>query len=365
MNFLYLTKSGRNVQIVAYNDVTNQARNFFEDSSNVELIFNLYNYRVTLNIKGNFSFTTDNVVDNDVLYIDSGSGQVLIKDSGNFNAQYSLLFLNGGSVPSTPQNLQDTLNNGTSASNSSGNNSISLLSDNFGANVDIIINPNEPEILLHDKNSGITNRFFNTGFVSEKDDLSYIVKGDCDEGSLSVEDVPKAKTSIFPGYILTRDNQAGRDYRVDFPTNSQQNVSFPPDQSGTLQIRSLKKVLYKIYKSFAPYPTILYNCSFFGTQNFANFPFATMTPISTGVYQISFTNLDFPVGAFPTIFVNPNGSLWNPSYTCNIYPIDFFWVNPSIILTFYQNGIPVDILGNGSTPLNDFCIDLTLEYSIL
>jgi len=94
-NTLLLTKQGRNISIVAIDDTT-RVRYFFEDSSNVELIYNVYNNRVTLNIKGNFSYTTDDISGGGVLSIDSGTGAVDITNYNDFQINYTLLFLNTG-----------------------------------------------------------------------------------------------------------------------------------------------------------------------------------------------------------------------------------------------------------------------------
>ena len=246
MNFLYLTKSGRNVQILAYDDVTNQARNFYEDSSNVELIYNLYNNRVTLNIKGNFNFTTDDIINNDVLYIDSGSGQILIKDNGNFNAQYSLLFLSGGSGPITTPNLQAVLNQGNSGDSSGGTNEL-VISDNAGGYT----------IDMQGYGAIIENTFNDGGnlYRATTTPLNYHLidfvnnaEITIDSQALKVEvsDNLKNSVGIYSDHITSHDNHSGTNYVVSFPANSQQNVSFP-DDSGTLQIKSyFKKIIFTL-----------------------------------------------------------------------------------------------------------------------
>ena len=96
-----LTKLGKNVQVVFYNPDNDNTQIFQEDSANVECNYNNLSNRLTVSIKGGPTATTTNIIDNDILYINSGSGDILIKSYADYLVNYALLFLNGG-TPSAP-----------------------------------------------------------------------------------------------------------------------------------------------------------------------------------------------------------------------------------------------------------------------
>jgi hypothetical protein len=91
-----LTKLGRNCQVVFYNTVNNNTQTFQEDSANIECNYNVLNDVVSVAIKGRTQATTTSIVDNDVLYINTGTGDILIKTYSEFLINYALLFLNAG-----------------------------------------------------------------------------------------------------------------------------------------------------------------------------------------------------------------------------------------------------------------------------
>ena len=90
-----LTKLGRNCQVV-FNNSNGNTQTFQEDSANIECNYNQINDFVTVAIKGKTTETTSSIVFDNVLYINTGSGDVLIKTYEDFLINYSLLFLNSG-----------------------------------------------------------------------------------------------------------------------------------------------------------------------------------------------------------------------------------------------------------------------------
>jgi len=91
-----LTKLGRNCQVVFYNTDNANTQTFQEDSANIECTYNVLNDVVSVAVKGRTQATTTSIVDNDVLYINTGTGDILIKTYADFLINYALLFLNAG-----------------------------------------------------------------------------------------------------------------------------------------------------------------------------------------------------------------------------------------------------------------------------
>ena len=82
-----ISKAGKNVNIQITTS-ENTTLNFFEDSSNVEMIYNLYANAVTLTINTGGTFTTGDISGGGVLYMES----VDVTNNGTFITQYNLVF---------------------------------------------------------------------------------------------------------------------------------------------------------------------------------------------------------------------------------------------------------------------------------
>lgn len=280
-NQLILVKSGRNISIVATDD-SGRTRYFFEDSSNVELIYNLYNNRVTLNIKGNFSFTTDDITLVNTLRIDSGSGSIDITDNSLFASNYALLFLNGGSVPSTPQNLQQVLNVNNTANDIDGNNTI-----------DLIESVNDSNSLNLAPTSAIITSSFSTNSL-DTNKLSLLnnanaseVRVDIDNLLVSVHNKPNDdKLSILPNLIRSEDTRSGHILDINFPKNANRQINVP-DNDGTIALTS--DIPVKKFNVIMWHFSVLSNFFFLVNDVYYNdFNPITFTiqQIGTGVYNL-------------------------------------------------------------------------------
>ena len=126
---IVLTKLGRNCQVVFYNQSNDNTQTFQEDSANVECTYNVLNDVVSVAIKGRTQATTTSIVDNDVLYINTGTGDILIKTYADYLINYALLFLNGGGGPGTTPNLQQVVNVGNDITD---NTNINLFNSVYG-----------------------------------------------------------------------------------------------------------------------------------------------------------------------------------------------------------------------------------------
>ena len=95
MNIFELIKKGCNIQIVIENDQTGVITIYNEDSANIELIYNNSNNKITLNILGVASFTTEDITANNVFYFNDAGSSILIDSLGIFNQYYALVFACG------------------------------------------------------------------------------------------------------------------------------------------------------------------------------------------------------------------------------------------------------------------------------
>lgn len=86
-----LTKKGRNIELKVTDTLSGAIISYFVDSANFEAIFNSGNI-LTFNLFGYITFTTLNVLTNNCLYIDTGTGAVLIPNKTIFETNYELLF---------------------------------------------------------------------------------------------------------------------------------------------------------------------------------------------------------------------------------------------------------------------------------
>lgn len=91
MIVITLTKLGKNINAKIFDNTRNLEVNYYEDSSNLTLVYNVQNNTVTLSIKGTTSYTTPNVTTNNCLYYYNGINN-LISDKTLFDTYYSLLF---------------------------------------------------------------------------------------------------------------------------------------------------------------------------------------------------------------------------------------------------------------------------------
>jgi len=126
-----LTKLGRNCQVVFYNTDNANTQTFQEDSANVECTYNVLNDVVSVAVKGRTQATTESIVLNDVLYINTGSGDILIKTYADYLINYALLFLNAGGTGggTNPTNLYIPYNNAGTFADSY------LINDTFNNNL--------------------------------------------------------------------------------------------------------------------------------------------------------------------------------------------------------------------------------------
>ena len=104
MNVYQLVKQGCNIQIQIENTDTGVLNYFNEDSANIELIYNNSNNKITINILGVASYTTEDITENNVFYFNDAGSSVLIYSLALFNQYYALVFAcatgggGGGSV---------------------------------------------------------------------------------------------------------------------------------------------------------------------------------------------------------------------------------------------------------------------------
>lgn len=108
-----LTKSGKNVRI-SFDPTETTQPDLLEDSSNVEVSYQNLNNTVSVQVTGNNYFTTSDITASNQLYMDSGSGPVLINSKALFLANYPLVFPNGGGGPVTTPNIDQVLAQGGS-----------------------------------------------------------------------------------------------------------------------------------------------------------------------------------------------------------------------------------------------------------
>jgi hypothetical protein len=108
-----LTKAGKNVRI-SFDPTETTQPDMLEDSANVEVTYQNLNNNVTVSIMGGGNFQTGNITTGLFLYMDSGSGPVLINSKALFNTNYALVFPNGGGGPVTTPNIDTVLAQGGS-----------------------------------------------------------------------------------------------------------------------------------------------------------------------------------------------------------------------------------------------------------
>ena len=92
MLIITLYKLGNNIQAKIVDNTLNLEVNYYEDSSNLTLVYNIKNNTVTLSIKGTTSYTTPNITTNACLFFDAGAGLIGITDQTIFNTNYTSLF---------------------------------------------------------------------------------------------------------------------------------------------------------------------------------------------------------------------------------------------------------------------------------
>lgn len=189
-----LTKLGRNCQVVFYNTDNANTQTFQEDSANVECTYNVLNDVVSVAIKGRTQATTTSIVDNDVLYINTGTGDILIKTYADFLINYALLFINaGGSGGSTnPTNLFIPYNNAGTFADSY------LINDTFNNN-------------LKSTNSSILE---DTGLLIDFQNDNYFL-GDYAEQNYGIF----INVDDFNGYVRTHYSGNFTGLLIDFPNN--------------------------------------------------------------------------------------------------------------------------------------------------
>jgi hypothetical protein len=85
-----IMKLGCNVQVLNYDSISNTYNTYQCDSANFECIY--VANKVTINLLGVTTFTTMDITNNNVLYINSGTGDILINSLSNFRTNYELLF---------------------------------------------------------------------------------------------------------------------------------------------------------------------------------------------------------------------------------------------------------------------------------
>ena len=189
-----LTKLGRNCQVVFYNQSNDNTQTFQEDSANIECTYNVLNDVVSVAIKGRTQATTTSIVDNDVLYINTGSGDILIKTYADYLINYALLFLNAGGTGggTNPTSLYIPYNNGGTFADSY------IINDTFNNN-------------LKTTNSSILG---DTGLLLDFQNDNYFL-GDYAEKNygifLNVDD--------FNGYVRTHYSGNFTGLLIDFPNN--------------------------------------------------------------------------------------------------------------------------------------------------
>lgn len=112
MLIITLTKLGNNINAKIVDNSLNLEVNYYEDSSNLTLVYNIKNNTVTLSIKGTTSYTTPNINTNNCLYFVNltGFGTTLIDDKINFDFFYPSIFP-APLTPTTP-NIDEVLAQG-------------------------------------------------------------------------------------------------------------------------------------------------------------------------------------------------------------------------------------------------------------
>ena len=112
MLIITLTKLGNNINAKIVDNTLNLEINYYEDSSNLTLVYNIKNNTVTLSIKGTTSYTTPNINTNNCLYFVNltGYGTTLIDDKINFDFFYPSIFP-APLTPTTP-NIDEVLAQG-------------------------------------------------------------------------------------------------------------------------------------------------------------------------------------------------------------------------------------------------------------
>lgn len=108
-----LTKAGKNVRI-SFDPTETTQPDMLEDSANVEVTYQNLNNNVTVSITGGANFQTGNITTGNFLYMDSGSGPVLINSKALFLTNYPLVFPNGGGGPVTTPDIDQVLAQGGS-----------------------------------------------------------------------------------------------------------------------------------------------------------------------------------------------------------------------------------------------------------
>jgi len=93
---IYLRKRGKNIEI-AFDPAETTQSTLYEDSSNVELNYNLKNNSVTVTVTAVNSFFTDDITAGARLYMNSTGTDVLINTKALFDINYPLVFPSGGS----------------------------------------------------------------------------------------------------------------------------------------------------------------------------------------------------------------------------------------------------------------------------
>lgn len=87
-----ISKLGCNVQVLNYDSVSNTYNTYQCDSANFECIYNLLSNTITINLSGVTTFTTLDIVNNNVLFINSGTGDITINSFNDFRLNYDLLY---------------------------------------------------------------------------------------------------------------------------------------------------------------------------------------------------------------------------------------------------------------------------------
>jgi hypothetical protein len=108
-----LTKAGKNIRI-SFDPTETTQPDMLEDSANVEVTYQNLNNNVTVSISGGANFQTGNITTGTFLYMDSGSGPVLINSKALFLTNYPLVFPSGGGGPVTTPNIDQVLAQGGS-----------------------------------------------------------------------------------------------------------------------------------------------------------------------------------------------------------------------------------------------------------
>lgn len=346
MSTFIINKIGKNVQIIEQGEIYKE---YYEDSANVEITYNTYSNRVSINIKGTTILTTLNITEGGYLFM----AGVEVVDYEGFLTQYALVFPNGGGGPVTTPTLQEVLNEGNSADVVNGVANIQL-SDSVNGN-NTYLNPTG--VIASNSFSGISAQvasdFVRVGNITDGreiqgniNNMEHYIKNSSQKNSLKTDGFK------FEDFINSKI------YNVNFPINSMNNVKYPND-TGVLQLQKIRKANYEINIATGSLRCFLiqyqnYKITTFGTGSCSN--------LATGIYRLTLPADFNPFAVKPCIQVSLGGTGFDGQYDVlfdyNSYSIPGFL---NVYIKLYKNNSLINLVQGLQTDFQFFNVSYEIS----